>query len=255
MRIEQLGIVSYNLWRDNDREKVAKDVTFLLGRSEVDIICFQEGAGWYDLIFTLVLHTRDTWSMAVVADGGRSAKQNIVLWRKRRLEKKSVRFIDLPEGRKGVPDRRVTRVRLRVRGTERQLVVLATHLHSHVENRKWWRLPRQADYRKHVQIIRRLAKAPPSSRAVVAVADWNVNLKSRLVDATPFFPKHVLRQAGMRSNWETLGFKGHSGTHGRRFIDAAFLRSAGWLRFHRQQVIRMSSDHKALLVRFNVVVK
>lgn len=252
MRVDLLGIVSYNLWRENKPENVAKDVTYLLGRPDVTVICFQEGARWFGLVRKLVKQTRGTWEIAEPVGSARGAKQNIVLWRTRRLELKSLRFIDLPEGKRGVPDRWLVRYRFCVTGLDKHVVVLATHLHSHVQRPSWWRLPRQLDYRRHLRIIRRVVESARSDRAVVAVADWNVDLGSAIVNAVPFFPKAVLRRAGMRSNWDVLGRTGIRGTHGRRYIDAIFKRPVPWLRFKDQQVIPLSSDHKALLVRFAV---
>lgn len=250
MRVDLLGVVSYNLWRENRLEDVAADVTYLLGRSDVTVICFQEGAGWYGLIRKLVRETRGTWAMARSVGNDRGARQNIVVWRTRALDLKSLRFIDLPERRKELPDRWLVRCRFRVIGLDQQIVVLATHLHSHVQSRSWWRLPRQLDYRRHLRIIRRVASNVRSDRAVLAVADWNVDMRNPIASAVPFFPKAVLRRARMRSNWDALGFTGLPGTHGRRYIDAIFARPAPWLRFKDQQVLSLSSDHKALLVRF-----
>lgn len=252
MRVDLLGVVSYNLWRENTPERVTADVTYLLGRSDVTIICFQEGARWFGLVRKLVEQTRGTWEMADPVGNDRGARQNIVLWRTRGLELKSLRFIDLPENRRGVPDRWLVRCRFCFTGFDRHVVVLATHLHSHVQNPSWWRLPRQLDYRHHLRLIRRVVENVRSERAVLAVADWNVDMRSRVVSAVPFFPKAVLRRAGMRSNWDALGYTGIHGTHGHRFIDAIFKRPVPWLQFKDQQVIPMSSDHRALLVRFVV---
>lgn len=252
MRLELLGLVSYNLWRLNKAEHIREDVKYLMGRADVDVICFQESAGWYGLVLDLVNESRGAWKMADAGRIPRGAKQNIVLWKTKTFEATKVRFIDLPESRKGVPDRWLTRVRLRIQGSDRQLVILATHMHSHVQNPSWWWLPRQLDYRKHVKIVQWLAEHAHKDRGVLAVADWNVDMHSRVASRVPFFPKAMLRKAKMRSNWDALGYKGFSGTHGARFIDAAFLRTCPWLRFRSQQVIKLSSDHKALLVRLQV---
>lgn len=252
MRVDVLGVASYNLWRENEPERVAADVTYLLGRPDVAVICFQEGARWFGLVRRLVEQTQGTWEMADPVGDDRGAKQNIVLWRTRGVELRSLRFIDLPESREGVPDRWLVRCRFCVNDTDHQFVVLATHLHSHVQNPSWWRLPRQVDYRRHLQIIRRVAENVRSDRAVLAVADWNVDMRSKIASAVPFFPKKVLRRAGMRSNWHALGFTGIHGTHGHRYVDAIFKRPVPWLRFKDQQTIKLSSDHKALVVRFTV---
>jgi hypothetical protein len=252
MRLDVRGVVSYNLWRENKAEAVAADVTYLLGRPDVHLICFQEGAGWFGLVRKLVEATQGTWEMAEPVGNERGAKQNIVLWRTRDFDLKSLRFVDLPEATTGVPDRWVTRCRFCVSGSEEQIVVLATHLHSHVENPSWWRLPRQLDYRRDLDILRAMAANVRHDRVVLAVADWNVDQRSRLAGAVPFFPKRMLAKAGMRSNWEALGFTGIHGTHGGRFIDAIFKRPTAWMHFKDQQTIKLSSDHKALLVRFTV---
>jgi hypothetical protein len=78
---------------------------------------------------------------------------------------------------------------------------------------------------------------------------------SRVVRKTPFFPPAILlKYAGMRSNWAALGNKGIRGTKGKRYIDGVFSRANGWLRFKDHKVIDLSSDHRALLVRFNLMV-
>lgn len=255
MRIEQLGIVSYNLWRGNNVRSVVQDVTYLMGRPDVDVICLQEGANWHSAVARAVLSTRGTWRMAGIANDTRGSKQNIVLWRSRQFTALSERLVDLVEDRKGLSDRSVTRVRLHFNGSNRQLVILATHMHSHVQNRSWWRLPRQGNYRAQVRHVAKLARRVDMGRGVLAVADWNVDLMSRVVRKIPFFPPAVLRKcAGMRSNWEALGNKGIRGTHGKRYIDGIFARTPHWLRFKDHEVVPLSSDHRALLVRFTIAV-
>lgn len=255
MRLETIGIVSYNLWRENEAKRVVDDVTHLLGRRDVDIICLQEGANWHRLVAQLVLSTRGTWRMASTASDTRGSKQNIVLWRSRQFTSISERLVDLVEDRKGLSDRSVTRVRLAFNGSHRQLVILATHMHSHVQNPSWWRLPRQGSFRAQVRAVAKLARRVDPERGVVAVADWNVDLMSRVVRKTPFFPPAILlKYAGMRSNWEALGNKGIRGTKGKRYIDGVFSRANGWLRFKDHQTIDLSSDHRALVVRFILAV-
>lgn len=252
MRLELLGIVSYNLWRLNKPQNIVKDVTYLMGRNDVDVICTQESAGWYHLVSALVDETKGAWRMAEVDGTVRGAKQCMVLWRISRVTAQKIKYIDLPENKKGVPDRWITRVRFGIKGSDKQLVVLGTHMHSHVENKSWWWLPRQLDYRKHVAIIQSLIKHAPKERAVIAVADWNVDMRSKVSGAVPFFPKKMFGKVGAHSNWEALGFKGFPGTHGSRYIDAVFLRACSWLRFRDQQVIKLTSDHRAILVRLQV---
>lgn len=254
MRLETVGVVSYNLWRGNKAEYIVEDVTYLMGRREVDVIVLQEGANWYGLLDRLIQQTRGTWEMSQTANGTRGSKQNIVLWRTKQFTLKSCRLVDLPEGKRGLTDRSVTRVRLRFNGSKRQLVILASHMHSHVQNPTWWRLPRQGDYRSHIGLIRSMVPQVRKNRAVLAVADWNVDLRNSLVARAPFFPPKQLAKVKMRSNWASLGFEGLSGTHGRRFIDAIFLRHTPWIRFKDQQVIRLTSDHRALLVRFTITL-
>lgn len=255
MRLETIGIVTYNLWRGNNAKSVTDDVTYLMGRRDVDLICLQEGANWYHLVAKLVLQTRGTWTMAGTGADSRGSRQNIVLWRSKQFTARNVRLVDLAEDHKGLSDRSVTRVRLRFNGSKRQLVIFATHMHSHVQNPSWWRLPRQGNYRAQVRSVAGLVNKVGKGKAALAVADWNVDLMSRLVTRTPFFPPAILkRQATMRSNWEALGNKGISGTHGQRYIDGIFSRINSWLRFEDQQVIRLSSDHRALLVRMSLMV-
>lgn len=254
MRLETIGIVSYNLWRDNDAGRVVEDVTYLMGRREVDIICLQEGANWYQLIARLVEQTRGTWLMSRTGDGTRRSRQNIVVWRSRQFTLRNVRLVDLEEGHERLTDRSVTRVRLRFNGSRRQLVVFATHMHSHVQNPSWWRLPRQGNYRAQVRRVAELVRRVSRKKAAIAVADWNVDLANRRVLLTRFFPPAILKRAGMVSNWQALGSKRFPGTKGSRYIDGIFLRSNGWMRFRDQQVIKLSSDHRALLVRFTVRV-
>jgi endonuclease/exonuclease/phosphatase (EEP) superfamily protein YafD len=255
MRLETIGIVSYNLWRENEAKLVARDLTYLMGQRSVDIICLQEGANWYRLVSQLTSQTNGTWRMAATSNGSRTSKQNIVLWRSRQFTSISVRLVDLAEDHKGLSDRSVTRVRMAFNGSDRQLVILATHMHSHVQNPSWWRLPRQGNYRAQVRSIAKLARRVDPERGVIAVADWNVDLMSRIVRKTPFFPPAILlKYAGMRSNWEALGNKGIRGTRGNRYIDGMFSRANGWLRFKDHQVVDLSSDHRALLVRFTLTV-
>lgn len=249
MRVKLYGLVTYNVWRENTDAHVRADLNYLMSRTDVDIIALQEAAVFTALIRNLV-DKNPGWAMTKYSGNDRGARQNVVLWRKSVVHVKTVRFIDLPERNSAAPDRWLVRVRAELIGTERQAVIFASHMHSHVENRAWWHLPRQYDFRKHLRIIARHVETTPTSRAVLAVADWNTNLASKFVQSVWFFPPRVLRRVGMRSNWAVLGFRG--GTHHNRVLDAWFLRACRWAKFRDQQLIKMSSDHKAVLVRIAV---
>lgn len=249
MKVKLYGMVTYNVWRENTDARVHADLTYLMGRNDVDIIALQEAAKFAGLISKM---TREdpTWSMTRYDGQSRAGHQNVVLWRKRTVGVKTIRFIDLPESSRAAPDRRLVRVRAEFIGTGRQVVLFDSHMHSHVENKAWWNLPRQLDFRKHLRIISRYVETTPTSRAVLAVADWNTNLASKFVQSVWFFPPRVFKRVGMRSNWEILGFRG--GTHHKRVLDAWFLRTCSWMKFRDQQIIKLSSDHHAVLVRVSV---
>lgn len=252
MEYIEIGVASYNLWRGNQKARVYDDLEFLMGRDDVDLICFQEGALWFGLVKDAV-KMRDGWDMVIHSSDARVAKQNIIIWRTKALADRSWRFVDMAEVNSHVPDRAVSRVRFEVCGTKHQIVLLATHMHSHVENDNWWHLPRLKGYIDHMRVIRGLVADVPKDRAVLAVADWNVDQHSKAAGKVPFFPKRSLARVGMRSNWADLGFGPH-GTHGNRYIDAIFARLRPWLEFKRHQTFRLSSDHDALLVIFRVQV-
>lgn len=249
MRAQLLGIVTYNVWRENTRTNVRLDIEYLLDRPDVDIIVLQECANFYTLIRELA-RDHHAWTTSAPDDADRAAKQNMVLWRTR-LAARGVRFVDMPESSTSrAPDRRITKVRLAI-DDEHQVIVLATHMQPHVQRRSWWRLPRLQDFRLHMRAVATQVARAPKPRAVVAVADWNVDLRSKTASAVPFFPRRTLGRVEMRSNWDALGFVG-KGTKGSRYIDAIFLRRTPWMHFKDQQIIQLSSDHRALLVRFSI---
>lgn len=247
-------IVTFNVWGKNSREGAYTDLINEMRRPQTHVINLQEAAKWIDVLRGVSRPLSDTglkWTvLAAPTNYPRGAHNNVILYREDVLALVRVRWHDMPNPQVDM-DRWVIEARFRYRKLHREFLDVNTHLHPHIENPDWWRLPRQAEAREHIQWLQARVRRSNPDIPVVVAADWNINLRSRVGRLSKFFPTKVFAAVRMRHNWDIAGWS-TMGTHGRRVIDAMFVRQRWWFRVKKNEVVRKNSDHN--LVRMTVEV-
>lgn len=241
-----LRVGSFNVWRESTPDKVRADLAKVLPNS--DLVGCQEAFHWIGVLRDVA----PKFGFAVlVPNHPDEARNNPILYRPDVLEPYGSLETSLgsPKSKiaKLTPARYINRQRFKHLQSDRYVVFYNTHFTQHVESRGLpLPLPRIQLYATQMRRLTEEMTHHSNSRVVVATADWNVNQK---VDGKyRWFPKSAMTRISARSNYAALGFPDGGGTHGPRFIDAAFLVSRPFSHFLSHVIIRgLNSDHNALV--------
>lgn len=242
----ELKVATFNCWKDASDAQVEEDLRRVL-RTKPDLVGLQEAAGRARVLRRVA----GAEYGVVIPNGERASTQVPVLYRRATMGEPVTRRFRLGclAGRTGLPPARyINRVRFQLPSGV-HLVHYNTHMNSHVERAGLpIPLPRLAAFRLHLQRLT-YAMARSHQRVVVlATADWNVD--QRVDGKVSFFPKRAMAAIGATSNYAVRPpARGSRGTHGRRFIDAVFLREHPYARITDWKILAgLHSDHNALVV-------
>lgn len=243
----EILVVTHNLWRES-REPL-RDLHAILAQRPL-AVGLNEAANH---VREIELAARQYGYEVLVADESmpRAARNNVLLVSQDlvRVRKWGVRLQVEPTA--GTPARYQVWADVGVRGAGRRIRLLVDHANAHIENRPWWRLPRQGVTRAHFRQIRRqIAESPFTT---VHLGDMNLSFRNRFTRTREFFYVAQARKGGAVTSYAALG-KPRRGTKGRRLIDYVSARVVRRvLRFKRQWVgTGYASDHRPLFVVFEL---
>ena len=256
----ELGVASFNMFRQLSSAHASHDAHALTRQSGVDVVGWQEAYP-----FTDVLRGLRGWDTKTFSVGKRTTEL-AVSWRSREFSLVSARQIEVARGvsprvgRYPFPNRQVAIVTLKHLATGRLLTVLNTHLPWSIED-----LGRPGHWTPTINTLRarrqlsRLAETlkRAEGRWVVATGDFNFDAGADTRYQPPGGPVRALGEVAT-SSYQQLG-REVSPTfpeNGRR-IDYVWANRAayhsGRIRFTKQWVLGgLYSDHNALITRMRL---
>lgn len=239
----RLEVATYNvLYKTSDAQTKA-DLTRLMKRNGV--INLQEfDQGHHDLLKWV---ERQGWGHFNAKHG----PQEVILWDRSKYKLLASGGHHLNDTEKNLaphgrtyPGRAASWVRLEDRATGHTFHSISVHAIAHSRGPK--ATPRvdaisKQQFRELAALTEKLSKHGP----VILAGDFNTSMGRNT------WPKRILENAGLRSNWQQLGTKnaGAPGTHGNHFIDHFFtLKSTrDELKLEDHRILRgLHSDHRAV---------
>lgn len=243
----EILVVTHNLWRES--RAPLRDLHEILAKRPV-AVGLNEAANHIDKIR---LAARQYGYEVLVADDSmpRAARNNVLLTSQTALNVRDWGVRLQAPSTAGTPARYQVWADVGFKGAGRRARLLVDHANAHIENRAWWRLPRQGVTRAHLRKIGRQIKESPFT--TLHFGDMNLSFRNRFTRTREFFYVRRARTGGGKSSYEALGTPGR-GTKGRRLIDYITARVVrGVLRFKRQWVGEgYASDHRPLFVVFEL---
>jgi endonuclease/exonuclease/phosphatase family metal-dependent hydrolase len=245
-------IASFNVDRTGRPRAIAADVRRLLGRTDVDVVGWQEAD---TVAFARAAASARGWETRIL-DVGDGSRQVPISWRAARWSLVSSTAHAMTGGagrdRTDHPFRPkwATEVVLRHRGTGRLLTVLDTHVANHIETGDRWEDNVNARAaRQHYRRLAGILGAPGDVRVATGDFQWDHHDDSR---ARPRGGITRTFAGRARNSYEELGVAGVCPTRNTRWIDYVWLdrpslaaRRAGFVT-HRS-LGGYASDHRPLL--------
>jgi hypothetical protein len=253
-----ISVVSFNQFRGIGPKRARKDLRRLW--QQADLIGLQECHSGHRR--QVLANHPDNWGLYQPP----SAPEPPIMWRESVFDHldSNFRLLSPSDGPGSArPERNITWVRLRHKGTRDQIVFVNFHWENAAAFRGYFDPRKRPSSPRHIErykdqmgevipLMRDLARFGP----ILFAGDWNVSFRQDLRLRNPGLPTASFRRINMRSNWDINGLPG-VGTHGLHgsVFDAIFLRNKvpGQVRFLNSRVLRgYDSDHLPVLVRARI---